>query len=364
MDIIEHFRNIPDPRIERCKLHPLESIIALTVISVICGAEGWETIEEFGKSKEEFLKTIIPLPHGIPSHDTLERVFERLNPIKFEEVFMAWCKQIHQKSEGQFISIDGKTIRGSRDTFVGKSAIHLVSAWACENHIVLGHVKVAGKDNEIQAIKELLTLLDLSGSVITIDAMGCQKAIAQQIIEKEADYILAVKGNQEELFIQIINLFEKRIPDNKDEWLDKDHGRIETRTCTIINNLDWIEEEKSQWCSLNTVIKIEAKREVQGKTSTEVRYYISSLKENANYFNKAIRGHWGIENSQHWVLDVGFREDESRKRKGYSDENFAIVRRIALNAIKKEKSTRMGVNNKRLKAGWNDNYLISILKNL
>lgn len=357
----DYFQSIPDPRMDRTKLHLLEDIIGLAVIAVICGAESWESIAEFGRMKETFLRTILSLPNGIASHDTIERVFKRIRPEKFEECFIAWTNSLFKKIGGEIISIDGKTLRGSQDKKNGKSAIHMVSAWANTNRLVLGQIKTEEKSNEITAIPKLLEILDIAGSIITIDAMGCQKEIVKKIQSQNADYIIGLKGNQGYLKEQVENLFTQSRVDDVSEQTEKDHGRIETRKCSVISNLEWIDDKES-WAGLQSIVKVEAQREVNNKVTTEVRYYISSLNEKASFMQIGIRSHWGIENSQHWVLDVAFREDENRKRKDNAAENFAIVRRIALNLLKKDSSTRMGLQNRRLMAAWSNEYLLKILK--
>jgi predicted transposase YbfD/YdcC len=362
MKLQEIFSQIPDPRIDRRKLHLLEDILLLALLAVICGAESYEAIELFGKSKLEFLKQIMDLPNGIPSHDTIERVMKRIDSVAFERAFIAWMRTLEKNSEGRIISIDGKTLRGSRDEGSGNYAIHLVSAWCSENEMVLGQVKTAFKANEIKAILELLDIVDVAGSVVTIDAMGCQREIAQKIVDKEADYILSVKQNQGTLYDEIAGVFAHKKPDDYFTQTEGDHGRIEQRSCSVIRQMTWI-GEKDKWANLKSVIKIDATREIGQNITTEVRYYISSMEEDAAYFNKAARQHWGIENSFHWVLDVQFREDESRKRKAHSSENFAIIRRIAFNKIKHTKLRRLGIHNKRLVAGWDNNFLLSIVLN-
>ena len=354
--------NLTDPRIERCKLHTLEDIIALTIIAVICGAESWESIEDFGRSKRKFLKTILQLPNGIPSHDTIERLFKRLDSTQFEKCFIAWTNQLRNKTDGQLISIDGKSVNGSQDVINGKFAVHMVSAWCAENQIVLGQVKTHSKINEIEAIKQLLDLLDLEGCVITIDAMGCQKDIAKRIVEKKAEYILAVKDNQSTLKEEISSLFNCIKPQTIDEQVEKNHGRIETRKCEVINHLDLL-DCKVEWMGLKSIIKISAERNIKNKITSEQRYYISSEENTAVHFNDKVRAHWGVENSLHWILDVQFHEDLSRKRKDNAAENFTIIRRIALNKLKNHKYKRFGVNNKRLKAAWDNEFLLEVLKN-
>lgn len=358
--IKDFFLQVPDPRSRQGKRHLLEDILLLTLLAVLCGAESWEAIEIFGKSKRKLIRMVLTLPHGIPSHDSIERVFQRLDSEYFEEAFVNFTKDLEITTEGRIVSIDGKTLRGSHDIVHDRYAIHMVSAWCHANQMTLGQLRTEAKVNEIEAAKKLIAMLDLKGSIVSIDAMGCQKEIATQLVNKQADYILAVKANQENLLEEVVSLFNTVSPTFIDKRIDKDHGRIEQRNCQIIEGADWIDEHQL-WKGLHTFIKIQASREINGQRTTETRYYISSLHQSASYFNDAIRNHWGIENSYHWVLDVQFNEDHSRKRKGQSAENFAIIRRTALNLLKKKKLRRMGVQNKRLYAGWNDDFLLSLL---
>ena len=360
MKLQEIFAQIPDPRIDRRKLHLLDDILLLSLLAVICGAESYEAIELFGKSKEDFLRGVLQLPNGIASHDTLERLFKRIDSRAFEEAFLSWIKSLEIDTAGKIISIDGKTVRGSQDNINGRYPIHLVSAWCSANSMTLGQIRTAAKSNEIQAIKELLDLIDIEGSIVTIDAMGCQKEIAAKIIDKKADYILAVKQNQGTLYNEVGSLFAHQKVSHHNVTIEGDHGRIEQRNCSVIHNLRMI-GEKDKWVGLKSVIKVEATRELPSGIQTETRYYISSVLQDAMFFNNAIRSHWAIENSCHWVLDVQFREDESRKRKGQSAENFAIIRRIALNLLKQKPLRRLGIANKRLVAGWDHDFLLSLL---
>lgn len=359
----ECFSTIPDPRIERRKLHLLEDIIGLAVIAVICGAEGWEAIEEFGKAKYKFLKRVLSLPEGIPSHDTMERVFNRIDPGAFSKTFIGFTDILNNKTEGEVISFDGKAMRGSQNRINGKGPLYMVSAWAGDNELVLGQFKVDEKSNEITAIPKLLELLDIEGCVVTIDAMGCQKDIARKVIDTGADYILALKGNQGELHGDVINAFEKRACDDVVEKIDAGHGRIETRKCSVISQIDLL-DGKEHWAELASIVKVESKREFKNtdKVTEDTRYYIASLNKDASYFNDAVRQHWGIENKLHWVLDVQMGEDHSRKRKPLAAENFSTVRKIALNLIRQHKVGRMGIQNRRLKAGWDNKYLMKLLK--
>lgn len=362
MKLQEIFAQIPDPRIDRRKLHLLDDILLLSLLAVICGAESYEAIELFGNSKKEFLKQLLQLPNGIPSHDTLERVFKRMDSEAFELAFITWIKSLEITTQGKIISIDGKTVRGSRDEGSGRYPIHLVSAWCSANEMTLGQVRTESKCNEIKAVEQLLNLLDIEGSIITLDAMGCQREIAKQITEKKADYILAVKLNQEKLYQEIAGLFTHQKVTSYNGDTTGDHGRIEQRNCSVIQQLNWL-TQKDKWAEIKSIIRIEAIREVNGKITSETRYYISSLKHDAKWFNQTVRQHWQIENSYHWVLDVQFREDESRKRKNKSAENFSIIRRIALNLLKQKKLRRLGIHNKRLIAGWDHDFLLSLVLN-
>lgn len=366
--IVEHFKNIEDPRIDRCKRHSLIDIIVIAICAVICGADTWEDIESFGESKCDWLKQFLELPNGIPSHDTFGRVFSIISPVEFQRSFLNWVKAISESIEKEVVAIDGKTSRRSYDRGKGKGAIHMVSAWATANRVVLGQVKTEDKSNEITAIPELLDILALNGCIVTIDAMGCQKAISVGIIDKGADYVLALKGNQGTLHEDIKLFFEdanetgfKGIRHDFHETIDGDHGRIETRRYYTVSDIEWL-EGKADWKGLKSIGMVESEREIGEKVTKETRYYISSLPGNAKLFGDAVRRHWGIENSLHWVLDVVFREDECRIRKGYAAENFAVLRHIALNLVREEKSIKRGVKGKRLKAGWDNDYLGRILR--
>jgi len=359
---IHYFSEMKDPRIDRTKVHLLEDIIVIAILSVLCGAETWDEMEEFGKAKESWLGTFLKLPGGIPSHDTFNRVFSLLASKELQECFIQWTNSVAHLTEGEIISIDGKTICGSRDK-KKKSIVHMVSAWAGVNNIVLGQVKVDDKSNEITAIPELLNLLVLKGCIVTIDAMGCQRDIACAIIDQEADYILALKGNQGHLLEQTEDSFRFLKAKSVCQETDAGHGRVEQRICTVIDDLSMI-EQKEQWKNLQSLVRIEAERYIKstGKTEMETRFYISSLSADACLLNKSIRSHWGIENSLHWTLDVAFNEDNSRKRTGYAAQNFSILSRIALNLLKNETTAKCGIKGKRLKAGWDNMYLQKILK--
>ena len=363
MTPMDHFKGIPDPRVERTKDHLLEDIIFITVAAVICGSDTWNDMESYGTANESWLREYLQLPNGIPSHDTFNRVFCMIDSTEMERCFLNWVKEVVELTQGEVISIDGKTVRGAKKNG-SKSLVHMVSAWANTNGLVLAQVKTHEKSNEITAIPKLLDTLLLKGCVVTIDAMGCQKEIAKKIKDGEADYILAVKGNQPELHqaVQDTVLLEKPT----DRWTETDigHGRIENRICTVYDHLSHLHRPK-QWKGLQTLIHIRATREhkANGKKQTENRYYISSLAPNAEPIGRAVRSHWGIENSLHWVLDVAFNEDASRKREGNSAENYSIILRVALNLIKSEKSRKRSIKGKRLDAAWDKDYLLKILKN-
>lgn len=361
---IEFFTEIKDPRIERCKEHLLEDIMFITISAVICGAETWNDIENYGHSKESWLRTYLKLPNGIPSHDTFNRFYSAIDPKQLEEAFIKWIKSIAEITEGEIVSIDGKTIRGSYNND-SKSFVHMVSAWANTNHLLLGQVKVDDKSNEITAIPKLLEVLELTGCIVTIDAMGCQTEIAEKIIKKGADYILAVKGNQGLLEEGVNDTIRFLKPVDKYEDLDFGHGRIEQRKCDVYTDFSHIPNIQ-KWKNLKSIAKIEAERTIKatGKVEKEVRLYISSLEPDAKKIAEGIRKHWGVENSLHWVLDVSFGEDKSMKHNSNAIENFSIINRVALNLVKNNKIKKnRSVKGKRLDAGWDNEFLLKILKN-
>jgi len=370
-NIGEHFSGLEDPRVDRTKQHMLMDILVITICAVICGAETWVDVETFGNAKFKWLKEFLELPNGIPSHDTFGRVFNRLDAKQFERCFLSWIQAVSGLLPGQVIAIDGKTLRRSHDKGIGKGAIHMVSAWALENQLILGQLKVDEKSNEITAIPKLLKALALSGCIVTIDAIGCQKEIAKQIIDQEADYVLALKENQAGLFTAVADLFEyAQETDFADcdyhKTIDKGHGRIEIRECWTTSAPDYFAflPNRSAWSGLQTIIMIRAERRLEQKTSVDLRYYISSLSTGARHHLKTVRNHWGIENQVHWVLDVAFREDDSRVRKENGPQNLAILRHIALNLLKQETTAKCGIKAKRLKAGWDENYLLKVLTGL
>lgn len=359
--LLSYFSEMKDPRVERTKHHKLDDIIFIAIASVLSGAESWNEMECYGEVKEDWLKTILELPYGIPSHDTFNRFFSALDPEEFESCFLNWIKSINKATKGEVIGIDGKTIRGSKNLGF-KTATHIVSAWADKNELVLGQIKVDEKSNEITAIPKLLDSLLLEGCIVTIDAMGCQKNIAKKIIKKNANYILAVKENQKELFEDIKDSFRMLPPISSSEELDYGHGRIETRKCSILTDLSLVESSE-KWKNLVSIVKIERERyfKATGKKENETSYYISSL-SNASTINYGVRKHWGIENKVHWVLDVAFNEDHSRKRNGNAAQNFSALNRIALNLLKRD-DTKIGIKGKRKKVGWSNEYIFKVLKN-
>jgi predicted transposase YbfD/YdcC len=362
-----HFHDIDDQRIERTKFHLLHDILVIAICAVICGADGPSAIEQYALAKQDWLKTFLKLPNGIPSHDTIGRVLAQIDPQQFQTCFMRWIQDICHLLPGEVVPIDGKTLRRSFDTELDQGPIHIVSAWATNNRLVLGQIKVDEKSNEITAIPELIDALDLTDCVVTIDAMGCQKQIATRIRTKGAHYILALKKNQDTLYTEVHDLFHQLPMDEAfavaldyHETTDHGHGRHEIRRYWTTDTLDRL-STRDQWSGLHTVGMVESERTLAGETTVEWRYYILSLPSNAQTFGNAVRAHWEIENSVHWVLDLTFREDESRIRMGHGPENFAILRHIALNLLREETSFKGSIKTKRLKCGWNDAYLSKVL---
>jgi predicted transposase YbfD/YdcC len=371
VDVRPYFADLPDPRVERTKRHALLDIVTIALCAVICGADTWVDIAQFGQAKEAWLHSFLALPGGIPCHDTFGRVFARLDPEAFERCFLAWIQAVVGAPGAQVVAVDGKTLRRSHDRGRGKAALHLVSAWATAHHLVLGQVATEAKSNEITAIPLLLSALDLHGCTVTIDAMGCQTAIAQQIIDQGGDYVLALKGNQPTLAAAVADTFALARQtafaglagsDSADlRTVDKGHGRLEVRHYWTISDpatLAYL-DPTGAWAGLRSIGMVEAERRMGEKLSIEARYYLSSQAGAATAagFAAAVRGHWGIENELHWVLDLAFREDESRTRSGHSAHNLAVLRHIALNLLRQEHTARCGVKAKRLMAGWDENYL-------
>jgi len=359
---LERFAVIPDPRTGNRKAHKLIDIITIAIIATLCGEDDWVGIEEFGLAREEWFRQFLELPHGIPSHDTFGRVFSLISPEAFEQAFLSWTQDICRLTEGTIIAIDGKTARRSHDQTNGQKPLHLVSAWASENGMVLAQRKVDEKSNEIVAIPKLLDDLMIKGCIVTIDAIGCQKEIVHKIREKQADYAIAVKGNQKTLHDDIRTFFNdaqsrefRDIPHTYAKTVEKGHGRVEIRrywlspaSCALLPD--------HGWSDLNGVGMVEAERHLDGKVTVERRYYITSLTDNIHEFARAVRAHWGIENGLHWVLDMTFREDELRIRKRNAAQNAAILRRLALNLLKQDQSAKKSLCLKRKYCSWKDDY--------
>lgn len=369
--IAKHFRELKDPRTGNAKQHIFIEILIIAICAVICGADGWNDVELYGKNKKEWLKTFLELPKGIPSHDTFGRVFALIQPDEFQARFIEWIKAIEKLTTGQVIAIDGKQLRRSHDQDAGKAAIYMVSAWATANQVVLGQRKVDHKSNEITAIPELLKLLDIAGCIVTIDAIGTQTEIVKTIVAGGADYLLAVKENQGNLFDDIQYLFEvdaaqgfAQVQHSYAQKVNKGHGRLETRECWAIDDEEYLAylRKGERWLGLKSIVRIIAKREIGEKVEIQISYFITSLPADAKAILKAKRSHWKIENQLHWVLDIAFREDDSRVRKDHGPENLAVLRHLALNLLKNEKSAKGGIHAKRLQAGWNNDYLLTILK--
>jgi predicted transposase YbfD/YdcC len=367
--LFERVGEIKDPRVERTKLHCLKDILVIAVCGTICGADNWEEIAEFGESKREWFATFLELENGIASHDTFRRVFILLDNIELKTLFVDWISAAVELNKGTLVNIDGKSLCGSKEPIKGQTALNVVSASASEQAVVLGQVRCQEKSNEIRAIPELLKILNLEGCIVTIDAMGCQREIVEEIIERGADYVISLKGNQGNLHTEIKDYLDwaerigfKEISYDYCETLEKDHGRIEERRCWVTEEIGWL-EQKEEWKNLKSVVLVEAIREVIGKEKTvERRYFISSLEANAEQSLRAVRGHWAIENELHWCLDIGFREDDCRVREAKSAENLATLRHIGINLLKQEKSCKRGIEGKRKKAGWDESYLLKVLQ--
>lgn len=370
--LTESFASVPDPRIARTRAHELLDMIVMAVCAVICGADGWTDIETFGKAKRKWLKRLLKLPNGIPSHDTFGRVFARLDPVAFQESFTRWMQVVEERTTGQVIALDGKVLRGSHDAAAGRSAIDMISAWATANRVVLGQRKVNEKSNEITAIPELLQVLEITGCIVTIDAMGCQKDVAAKIVERGGDYVLALKANQKGLAEDVTTLFEwaqsiqfEALRHDSARQVSKGHGRVEIRQCWSISDLTSRSvrdlRHADAWKHLRSVVMVQATRQSGATTTVETRYYLSSLDQSARQILQATRAHWGIENQLHWVLDVTFNEDRCRVRKDHAPANLAVLRHIALNLLRHEKTAKNSVKTKRLKAGWEDEYLLKVL---
>lgn len=363
--VARHFDSVIDPRVERTREHDLLDIISLTLCAIIGGANTFVAVSTFGEAKIEWFRTFLRLPNGIPSHDTIGRVFRLIDPQQFQDAFCSWMAAVAQRLGLKQIAIDGKTLKGSHERGHGKNALHMVSAWATENHLSLGQVAVDAKSNEITAIPELLKMLDISGALVTIDAMGCQTEIAKTIREGDGDYLLAVKENQLHLYEDIERLAKAAL-DRDYEGIDihitkeRGHSRDELRMCYVMDCLDTVRDHE-RWPDLKSLIVVVRERMVNGKSSSEVSYHISNRIGSAKMFAGAIRQHWGIENSLHWVLDVSFEEDASRIRKDHAPENMALLRRLAVSMLKNAK-IKGSMNTRRLFAGWNEDTLEQIIR--
>jgi predicted transposase YbfD/YdcC len=371
--MVDHFAELKDPRVDRTKRHPLLSILAIAIGAVIVGAETWDEIEEFGTVKAEWFARFLDLPHGIPSHDTFNRVFAALNPHQFRACFAAWMRSVAQVLPTDVIALDGKTVRRSHDRHAGREAIPMVSAWACMNRLVLAQERVSDKSNEITALPALLRVLELKGCLVTIDAIGCQREIAEQIREHGGDYVLALKENQPKLLEEVTTTFAQARANvfvdlvmNQERNVDNGHGRLEIRRHWVIADPDilaWLHDEYG-WPGLQAIGMVEAERRLGAERSRETRYYLLSRALSAQHFGEVVRSHWGIENQVHWTLDVTFGEDQSRIRHGDAAENFVVLRHLALNLLRRQQVKRLSIKAKRLKAGWDDAFLLQVLQGL
>ena len=362
------FKNIPDPRMQGKVIHKLHDILVITVCSIIAGIEHWTQMEDYAKANRDWFESFLELPNGIPSHDTFGNVFAALSPEQFEKAIQLWINSLSgSRTRGKHIAIDGKTLRGSFDKSAGKLAVHMVSAYVHENHTVFVQLKVDDKSNEITAIPKLLEMLELKESTVTIDAMGCQREIAKKIIEKQGDYVLALKGNHSSLLEDVKTFIDDGIANGCDddygyyENTEKCHGRIETRRCWNFEDVGWL-TKRHDWAGLKSISAVECKRIVGKKVGTERRYFISSHSgRSSRQIAGFVRDHWRIENQLHWILDVCFNEDSCRTRTQNAAENLARVRRIALMLLKNEKTCKLGVKSKRAKAGYDRKYMLTVL---
>jgi predicted transposase YbfD/YdcC len=356
---------VPDPRVTATVDHDLPDILTIALCTILCGGDSFYDMEDFGEVRLDWLKTFLRLRHGAPRHDTYNRVFQALDPEQFGECLARWTQSVRAVLGGEVVALDGKTLRRALNK--GEDARVIVSAWATQSGLMLGQRKVRDKSNEITAVPELLRALELAGCVVTVDALHCQKNIAKEIQEADADYVLALKGNQGGTFTEVKAFLDEAIQRKeahlvKTQTLDKGHGRVEVRCYWQTEKLEWF-ADKGAWEGLKSVGMVEARRTVGGKESVERRYYLSSLKNDVEKFARAVRGHWGVENQLHWVLDVIFGEDQNRARTGYAAENLALTRRMAINLLRQDKTCKRGIKGKLLRAALNPDYLKSILKN-
>lgn len=366
--ITPFFASMSDPRSVHGTRHILGDLVAIAICAVVCGAESWVDVELFGRAKQKWLATFLALPHGIPSHDTFGRVFAALDPDHFERCFRAWTGALAGVIVG-VVAIDGKTLRRSFDTAHRRAAIHMISAWAADNHVVFGQMAVGDKSNEVTAIPKLLAMLDIKGLIVTIDAIGCQKAIAAQIVAQGGDYMLQVKANQPELHADIRQIFDAvaaggwgtRAHDTH-EAIEKGHGRLERRRTLLTWDVPWLVKRSSPWKGLRGIVMVECERTVGDAVAVQRHYYITSMHTHkAAEAARACRAHWGVENGLHWTLDVGMNEDQCRLRVGHAAENFSRLRRLALNLLKNESTVKAGLRAKSKTAGWDHDYLLRVL---
>ena len=358
--LLTYFEGLKDPRMDRTQKHPMESLVFISVAAITCGADSWNEIQEFGQAKQEWLSGVVPLPNGIPSHDTFNRFYAALEPGSFEECFAQWTASIAGRTKGEVVSIDGKTLRGSRG--VNASAAHVITAWSGSNQLSLGQLRTGDKTNESKVIPELLSMLFLEGCVVTIDAAGCYSPIAQAIVDKGAHYVLCAKANQPDLLTGIEQSFAlKPIVENWEDT-DADHGRITTRTCAVVADLELIPHPE-KWPGLRSIARVDSEvyHKATGKKSSMTRYFITTLPPEAKLIGTAARAHWSIENGLHWQLDVSYREDASRKRKDNAALNFSTLTKMTLTMLKRDTTTKVGIKSKRLKAGWDNHYLLKVL---
>jgi predicted transposase YbfD/YdcC len=363
-----HFDRLPDPRVRRTRRHDLSAILVITVCAVICGADDWVAIARFGRAKRAWFRRFLALPHGIPSHDTFGRVFAALDPAAFHAAFLAWVQSVATGLPGDVIAIDGKTLRRTFDRAAQKAAIHMVSAWATAQGLCLGQVKTDAHSNEITAIPRLLEVLALTGRIVSIDAAGCQPAIARQVRDRGGDYVLSLKANQTRLHDEVRALFAEAeahgfrdLPHTTVETVDGDHGRIEHRHAWATGDLVCLSARR-RWPGLRSVLRVDAERTVADRSTRETRYFISSLPPDAAHLARIVRGHWRIENGLHWVLDVAMHQDHTRIRTGHAPENLATLHHIALNLLTQERTEKLGIKNKRLAAGWDHDYLLRVIR--